>query len=103
VHYIGQPVFLVIATSHHLARRAAAKAKITYAPLPAILSIDEALAENSRFEQGPIVWAKGDASAAINAAPHVVEGVFNVGGQEHFYLEGQVAAALPLEGGDFHI
>lgn len=103
VHYIGQPVFLVIATSHHLARRAAAKAKITYAPLPAILSIDDALAANSRFEQGPIVWAKGDASAAINAAPHVVEGVFNVGGQEHFYLEGQVAAALPLEGGDFHI
>jgi xanthine dehydrogenase large subunit len=71
--------------------------------LPAILSIDDALAANSRFEQGPIVWAKGDASAAIAAAAHVVEGVFNVGGQEHFYLEGQVAAALPLEGGDFHI
>ncbi len=103
VHYIGQPVFLVIATSHHLARRAAAKGKITYGELPALLTIDDALAANSRFEQGPIVWAKGDASAAITSAPHVVEGVFNVGGQEHFYLEGQVAAALPLEGGDFHI
>ena len=103
VHYIGQPVFLVIATSHHLARRAAAKAKISYAELPALLTIDDALAANARFEQGPIVWAKGDASAAIAAAPHVVEGTFNVGGQEHFYLEGQVAAALPLEGGDLHI
>ena len=103
VHYIGQPVFLVIATSHHLARRAAAKASVTYAELPALLTIDEALAANSRFEQGPIIWAKGDASAAIAAAPHVVEGTFNVGGQEHFYLEGQVAAALPLEGGDLHI
>jgi xanthine dehydrogenase large subunit len=103
VHYIGQPLFLVIATSHHLARRAAAKASVTYAELPALLTIDEALAANSRFEQGPIIWAKGDASAAIAAAPHVVEGTFNVGGQEHFYLEGQVAAALPLEGGDLHI
>ncbi len=103
VHYIGQPVFLVVATSHHLARRAAAKAKISYAELPALLTIDDALAANARFEQGPIVWAKGDASAAIATAPHVVEGVFNVGGQEHFYLEGQVAAALPLEGGDLHI
>jgi xanthine dehydrogenase large subunit len=103
VHYMGQPVFLVIATSHHGARRAAAKGKITYAELPAILSIDEALAANSRFEQGPIVWAKGDAGAAITAAPHLVEGVFHVGGQEHFYLEGQVAAALPQDNGDFHI
>lgn len=103
VHYIGQPVALVIATSHHLARRAAAKAKISYAELPAILTIDDALAANSRFEQGPIVWAKGDAGQAIAKAPQVVEGVFNVGGQEHFYLEGQVAACLPLEGGDFHI
>ncbi len=103
VHYIGQPVALVIATSHHLARRAAAKARIIYAELPALLTIDEALAANSRFEQGPITWAKGDASAAIARAPHVVEGTFNVGGQEHFYLEGQVAACLPLEGGDLHI
>ncbi len=103
VHYIGQPVFLVIATSHHLARRAAARGKVSYAELPALLTIDDALAANSRFEQGPIVWAKGDAAAAISSAPHVVEGVFNLGGQEHFYLEGQVAAALPLEGGDLHI
>ncbi len=103
VHYIGQPIFLVIATSHHAARRAAAFARISYDPLPAILTIDQALAANARFEAGPVVWAKGDASAAIAAAPLIVEGVFNVGGQEHFYLEGQVAAALPQDNGDLHI
>jgi xanthine dehydrogenase large subunit len=103
VHYIGQPVFLVIATSHHGARRAAARAVISYNALPAVLSIDDALAANSRFEAGPIYWQKGDASAAIARAPHVIEGTLNVGGQEHFYLEGQVAAALPLENGDMHI
>lgn len=100
VHYVGQPVFLVIADSHLAARKAARQGKISYRELPALLTVDEALAANSRFEQGPVVWAKGDASRAISEAPRVVEGSFEVGGQEHFYLEGQVAACLPQEGGD---
>ena len=100
VHYVGQPVFLVMAESHLAARRAARLGKITYAPRPAILTIDQALAANSRFESGPVIWAKGNASAAIAAAPHRIDGSFDVGGQEHFYLEGQVAACLPQEGGD---
>ncbi|WP_137109518.1 xanthine dehydrogenase molybdopterin binding subunit [Rhodobacter sp. SY28-1] len=100
VHYVGQPVFLVIAESHLAARKAARLGKITYRELPALLTVDDALAANSRFEQGPVVWAKGDAARAIEGAPRVVEGSFEVGGQEHFYLEGQVAAAVPQEGGD---
>ncbi|MDP3262586.1 MAG: xanthine dehydrogenase molybdopterin binding subunit [Tabrizicola sp.] len=100
VHYVGQPVFLVIAGSHLAARKAARLGKVTYRELPALLTVDEALAAGSRFEQGPVVWAKGDAGRAIAGAAHVVEGSFEVGGQEHFYLEGQVAAALPQEGGD---
>ena len=99
VHYVGQPVFLVAAESHLAARKAARLAKFDIAPLPALLTVDDALAANSRFEQGPVTWAKGDAAAAIAAAPHQVEGSFEVGGQEHFYLEGQIAAALPLEDG----
>jgi len=100
VHYVGQPVFLVVAESHLAARKAARLGKVIYRELPALLTVDEALAANSRFEQGPVVWAKGDAARAIAAAPKVVEGSFEVGGQEHFYLEGQVAAAVPQEGGD---
>ncbi len=100
VHFVGQPVFLVIADSHLAARKAARLGKVSYRELPALLTVDEALAANSRFEQGPVVWAKGDASRAISGAAHVVEGSFEVGGQEHFYLEGQVAACLPQEGGD---
>lgn len=103
VHYIGQPVFLVIADSHLNARRAARRGRIEYAPLPAILTIDDALAANTRFESGPVIWAKGDAPHAIASAPHQVTGTFEVGGQEHFYLEGQIAAALPQEAGDLHI
>lgn len=100
VHYVGQPVFLVVADSHLAARKAARLGKVSYRELPALLTVDEALAAGSRFEQGPVIWAKGDATRAIASAPTLVEGSFEVGGQEHFYLEGQVAAAIPHEGGD---
>ena len=103
VHYVGQPVFLVVAESHLAARKAARLGQISYDALPALLTVDDALAANSRFEQGPVVWTKGDAASALARAPHVVEGSFEVGGQEHFYLEGQVAFALPGDDGGVSI
>ncbi|MBE0554729.1 MAG: xanthine dehydrogenase molybdopterin binding subunit [Rhodobacteraceae bacterium] len=99
VHYIGQPVFLVVAESHLAARKAARLGKISYRDLPALLTVEQALAANSRFEQGPVIWSKGDAAGAIAGSPRVTEGVFEVGGQEHFYLEGQIAACVPQEDG----
>jgi xanthine dehydrogenase large subunit len=103
VHYAGQPVFLVAAESHLAARRAVRRAHTDIVALPAILTIDEALAAGSRFEAGPVVWQKGDAAAAIARAPRVVEGRIEIGGQEHFYLEGQVAMAIPGEDGTMHV
>ncbi|WP_298933710.1 xanthine dehydrogenase molybdopterin binding subunit [uncultured Ruegeria sp.] len=100
VHYIGQPVFLVVATSHLAARKAARLGKIDYAEETPILTVEEALAADSRFEDGPRIYAKGDAEAAISTATHVIEGTFEIGGQEHFYLEGQAALAVPNEGAD---
>ncbi len=98
VFYVGQPVFLVAAESHLSARRAARKAVIEYEELPAVLTIDDALAADSRFEDGPLVWEKGDAKSAVASSDHVAEGTLELGGQEHFYLEGQAALALPQEG-----
>ncbi|WP_299689088.1 xanthine dehydrogenase molybdopterin binding subunit [uncultured Tateyamaria sp.] len=103
VHYVGQPIFLVIARSHMAARRAVRHARIEIAGAPAILSIDDALARNSRFEDGPRIYARGDAQAALAAAQHCLSGTFEIGGQEHFYLEGQAALAMPGEDGDMHI
>ena len=100
IHYLGQPVFLVAATSHLAARRAARLAEITYEERDAILTIEDALAADSRFEDGPRIWQKGDPARAIEDAPHVLSGEIEIGGQEHFYLEGQAALALPQEGGD---
>ena len=99
VHYVGQQVFIVAADTHLNARKAARLAKITYRELPALLTVEAALAANSRFEQGPITWTRGDAAATFAKATTIVEGEFEVGGQEHFYLEGQVAAAIPQEDG----
>ena len=100
VHHAGQALFLVAAETHLAARKAARLARAEIRPLPALLTLDEALAANSRFEDGPRVWSMGDAAAAIAAAPRIVEGQIEIGGQEHFYLEGQAALVLPQEGGD---
>ncbi|WP_170366694.1 xanthine dehydrogenase molybdopterin binding subunit [Ruegeria arenilitoris] len=100
VNYVGQPVFLVVATSHLAARKAARLGRIDYTEETPILTIEEALAADSRFEDGPRIYAKGDAEAAIAQASHVIEGTFEIGGQEHFYLEGQAALAVPNEGSD---
>jgi xanthine dehydrogenase large subunit len=100
IKYLGQPVFLVAATSHLAARKAARLGRITYAERDATLTIEEALAADSRFEDGPRIWEKGDPGEAIDTAPRQISGVIEIGGQEHFYLEGQSAMALPQEGGD---
>ncbi|MBU2960530.1 xanthine dehydrogenase molybdopterin binding subunit [Citreicella sp. C3M06] len=100
VCYVGQPVFLVAATSHLAARKAVRKAQITWQERDALLSVDEAMAAESRFEDGPRIWEKGDTAAALDDAPHQLRGTIDMGGQEHFYLEGQAALVLPQENGD---
>ncbi len=100
VHYIGQPLFLVVADTHLNARKAARMGQVSYAEETPILTIEEALAAGSRFEDGPRIWTKGDVDQALSEAPHQVRGTINMGGQEHFYLEGQAALALPQEAGD---
>jgi len=103
VHYAGQPVFAVIATSHLIARQAAHLGRIEITETPPILTIEDALARDSRFEDGPRVYRMGDAPAALASAPQRLQGQIDIGGQEHFYLEGQAALALPQEGGDMVI
>ncbi len=100
VHYAGQPLFMVVATSHLAARHAARAGTVTIDPADPILTIEQALAANSRFEDGPRVYQKGDAEAGLNASARTLTGTIHIGGQEHFYLEGQAALALPQDNGD---
>lgn len=100
VAYVGQPTFLVIAESHIAARKAARLAQYDITEGTPIFTIEEALAANSRFEDGPRIYAKGDAKAQLVSAAQSITGSISMGGQEHFYLEGQAAFALPGENGD---
>ena len=101
VRYLGQPVFAVIAKTRDAARRAAAIAKtvLTITPLPAVLTPREAHAQGS-YVVPPMHLSRdtsGGASSAIAAAPHQLQGQLSVGGQEQFYLEGQISYAVPKE------
>ena len=100
VEYLGEPLFAVAATSHLAARKAVRLAVVDYDELTPIFTIDEAMAANARFEEGPRVYTKGDAAKAISGAARVIGGSITMGGQEHFYLEGQAALSVPQEGGD---
>jgi xanthine dehydrogenase large subunit len=99
VEYHGQSIFAVAATSMALAREAATKAVIEYEILQPILTIDDALAAQT-FVLPTQVMQRGDADAALGRSPLRLSGRIDVGGQEHFYLEGQVAMAIPGEDGD---
>lgn len=98
VQYLGQPVLAVAATSLDAARRAAQAALIEYEPLEAILDVREAL-RREHFLSPSHSHKLGDAAAALAAAPHRLQGELAIGGQEHFYLETQVASVLPTEDG----
>lgn len=100
VHYLGQPIFMAAATSHLAARKAVRLGQIEIAAETPILTIEDALAANSRFEDGPRIWTKGDVDTALASAQHRLQGEIDMGGQEHFYLEGQAALVFPQEGGD---
>ena len=102
VQFVGQVIGLVVADSVMLARRAARLVKADIRALPAVLNVHEALAQQS-YVLPPVFVRRGDAQAALARAPHRLSSRLEVGGQEHFYLEGQIAYALPLEQRQWHI
>ena len=102
VEYEGQPVAAIAAATLDQARAAAKLVEIEYEPLPAVLTVDEALARE-HFVAPPQTIARGDAAAALASAPHRLSGEFRCGGQDHFYLEGQIALATPGDDGTIHL
>ena len=102
VHHLGQPVFAVIARSRDAARRAAAQARtvLRLEPLPAVFSAREAHAQGLHVIPSMTLQresAPGALDAAMAAAPQRLSGSFQLGGQEQFYLEGQISYACPTE------
>ena len=102
VYCVGQSLFVVAADSVRAARAAAAKAVVEYEPLPAAVTIAQARAADLKIEASQRM-ARGDARAALDTAPRRLKGRLAIGGQDHFYLEGQAALATPGEGGEVHV
>ena len=104
VQYLGQPVCAIVATSRELARRAARAGReaLQIEALPAVLSARDAHAQQ-RYVVPPMHLVResspGAVRRAIDAAPHRHTMHFSLGGQEQFYLEGQIAVAQPAEDG----
>jgi xanthine dehydrogenase large subunit len=96
VQHVGQVIGVVVASSVMQARRAARKVVCHIEALPAILSVHDALAAQS-FVLPPVFVKRGDAASALKNAAHTLHGELEVGGQEHFYLEGQIAYVVPHE------
>jgi xanthine dehydrogenase large subunit len=97
VLFHGQPVFAVIAETRDKARRAARLAVITYEELPHVTDVRAAIDANYPLVTSPLKLERGDVEAGLAAAPLRLKGEMRIGGQDHFYLEGHVAFAIPGE------
>ena len=94
--YVGHPVAAIVGSSGEVCREAADLLEIEYEPVDAVLTISEAIRQES-FLTEPSKILRGDVDAALAAAPLSLEGEFAFGGQEHFYLETQAAWAEVAE------
>jgi len=95
----GQVVFAVVAETHDQARRAVRRAKIEIAEDRAAITVEDALEQGTPDVLPPYEFRRGEPEKRIAAAKMRLSDSFHVGGQEHFYLEGQVAFAMPEEAG----
>ncbi|NVK60340.1 MAG: xanthine dehydrogenase molybdopterin binding subunit [Rhodobacteraceae bacterium] len=100
IEFHGQPLFAVIAGTRDAARRAAALAKVEAEVLPHALDPIAAQAAGYPLVTDPLKLERGEVGTAMASAPHRLQGRLVVGGQDHMYLEGQIAFALPGEDED---
>ena len=102
IQFHGQVLFAVAADSRDIARQAVRLAKVEVEPLPALLDVDAAIAAES-WVLPPFDLKRGDVDKAFAETPHRLAGTARLGGQEHFYLEGQISYAQPREDQTIHV
>ena len=100
VEFWGQPMFAVVARTRDAARRAAKFAQIDYEDLPHALDPESAQDAGMGYVTPPLTLKRGEAKDAMGKAAHRIKGKLRVGGQDHMYLEGHIAFAIPGEDND---
>ncbi len=102
IEFRGQVLFAVAARDRDTARLAVLQAQADVEELEPILDIDTAMKKKSWVIE-PHEMLRGDIHNALEMAPRRLEGCIELGGQDHFYLEGQAALVVPQEDGDLLI
>jgi xanthine dehydrogenase large subunit len=100
--FIGQPLAIIAAETEEALAAARKAVVVEMEELPALLTIDDAIAADS-YLGTPRRLERGDATAAMAKAEHKLEGVLEIGGQEHFYLESMACVAVPGELGTMRV
>ncbi|MCP4185064.1 MAG: xanthine dehydrogenase molybdopterin binding subunit [Hyphomicrobiales bacterium] len=96
IKFHGQVIFAVVAETRDQARRASRLAKIEIDSQKPNVHVEDGL-KSGETVLDDYTFIRGDAPAEIDKAMHTVAGKMTVGGQEHFYLEGQISFAIPGE------
>jgi xanthine dehydrogenase large subunit len=99
IEFHGQVIFAVVAETRDAARRAARLARIEIEQQKPAVTVEDAIAMKTKDVGEPYAFVRRDAKAALKSATHVIEDSFRIGGQEQFYLEGQISMAFPEEHG----
>lgn len=102
VMFHGHAVCWVLAESLEAARLGAAAVEVDYEPLPAILTVRDAV-DAAAFQGMSLHLGRGDVEAALAGATHVFEGETEMAGQEHFYLETHASLAHVDESGQVFV
>ncbi|RFC64592.1 xanthine dehydrogenase molybdopterin binding subunit [Fulvimarina endophytica] len=97
IEFHGQPLFAVVAETRDAARRAALLAVVDCEPLPFALDPVSARKADYPYVAPPLKLERGEVDPALSAAPRRLAGSIRIGGQDHMYLEGQIAFAIPGE------
>ena len=102
VHFIGQPIALIIAESESISLKARELIEIDFEEYDPIVNVQDAK-NNEHFILPPRSFKLGDISKVWEDCAFIFEGIAKSGGQEHLYLETQGSYAIPLENGNIKI
>lgn len=102
VHFIGQPIALIVAETEQSAIAARKLITIEIDESHPITTVTEAR-DKEQYIMPPRTFKMGDTKATWNKCAHIFEGEAISGGQEHMYLETQGSYAIPQENGNIKI
>ena len=102
IEFVGQVIFLVAAIDEETAIKAISLIEIETKEDTAVLSLEDAIERGELLHPVRKIEC-GSIEKAFAETENIIEGSFKTGAQEHWYLETQIAIAIPGEGNEMKI